>query len=133
MSTLTVLAVVGNPRPESRTHRLARTLAGALASALPEAETAEGPPEGVPGSPRHGRPGGDGAVAVLLGGSPGHRLAVDVHLTPLLPELGASVPARSMFVVESELDGFADHAAWVRAHRASLLGPLHASGAAAQS
>jgi FMN reductase len=30
----TVLAVVGNPRPESRTHRLARTLASEIAAAL---------------------------------------------------------------------------------------------------
>jgi len=52
----------------------------------------------------------------MLGGAPVHRLAVDVHLTPLLLELGASIPARGLFVLESALDGFpAAAAAWADA------------------
>ena len=39
---------------------------------------------------------GTEAVPVMLGGAPDHKLAVDVHLTPLLLELGASVPARGL-------------------------------------
>ena len=68
---------------------------------------------------------GTPAVPVLLGGVPRHALAVDVHFTPLLLELGASVPVRGLFVLESELDAFpAAAAAW-----ASHAGPrLAASG-----
>jgi FMN reductase len=54
---------------------------------------------------------------VLLGGAPNHQLAVDVHFTPLLLELGAAVPARGLFVLESEGDGFAAVAAkWAAAN-----------------
>ena len=34
---------------------------------------------------------------------PGHLLAVEVHLRPVLVELGATVPARGLYVTESEL------------------------------
>ncbi len=34
---------------------------------------------------------------------PGHLLAVEVHLRPILVELGATVPARGLFVTEPEL------------------------------
>lgn len=44
------------------------------------------------------------AIPVMVGGSPGHALAVEVHLRPLLVEIGATVPTRGLFVVESELD-----------------------------
>ncbi len=47
---------------------------------------------------------GTEAVPVMLGGAPDHRLAVDVHLTPLLLELGASVPARGLFVLDAEVE-----------------------------
>jgi FMN reductase len=64
---------------------------------------------------------GKPAIPVLLGGAPNHQLAVDVHLTPLLFELGATVPARGLFVLEQELDVFASRAAiWAQAHRAVL-------------
>ena len=144
-----VVALVGNPRPDSRTHRIARTLAAELGRVLaaPPAEEVDlavlGPAVLDPAdaasaaavertlaadvlvvaSPTYkatysgllkafldrvgtGALRGTRAVPVLLGGAPDHRLAVDVHLTPLLLELGASVPARGLFVLESELDGF---------------------------
>jgi FMN reductase len=44
------------------------------------------------------------AVPLMLGGAPIHTLAVDVHLHPLLLELGASCPTRGLFVLESELE-----------------------------
>jgi FMN reductase len=44
------------------------------------------------------------AVPVMLGGAPIHMLAVDVHLHPLLLEIGASCPTRGLFVLESELE-----------------------------
>jgi FMN reductase len=43
------------------------------------------------------------AVGVMTGGWPGHLLAVEVHLRPVLVELGATVPARGLYVTEPEL------------------------------
>jgi FMN reductase len=154
----TVVAIVGNPRPDSRTHGIARVLAGELARArgggVAEVDLAVLAPllfaadDGavaaaveqvldadalVVASPTYkatytgllkafldrigtGALGGTPAVPVLLGGAPQHALAVDVHLTPLLLELGASVPTRGLFVLESELDAFpATAAAWAGA------------------
>lgn len=45
------------------------------------------------------------AVPVMTGGWAGHLLAVEVHLRPVLVELGATVPARGLYVTEPE---FAD-------------------------
>jgi FMN reductase len=44
------------------------------------------------------------AVPVMVGASPTHALAVEVHLRPLLVEIGATVPTRGLFVLEQELD-----------------------------
>jgi FMN reductase len=44
------------------------------------------------------------AVAVMTGAAPGHALAVEVHLRPLLVELGASVPAGGLYVTEDQMD-----------------------------
>jgi FMN reductase len=54
------------------------------------------------------RYGGDGlagtvAVPVMTGGWAGHSLAVEVHLRPVLVELGSTVPARGLYVTEPEL------------------------------
>jgi FMN reductase len=54
------------------------------------------------------RYGGDGlagtvAVPVMTGGWPGHLLAVEVHLRPVLVELGAIVPARGLYVTEPDI------------------------------
>jgi FMN reductase len=43
------------------------------------------------------------AIPVMTGGWPGHLLAVEVHLRPVLVELGASVPSRGVYVTEPEL------------------------------
>jgi FMN reductase len=43
------------------------------------------------------------AVPVMTGGWAGHSLAVEVHLRPVLVELGASVPSRGLYVTEPEL------------------------------
>jgi FMN reductase len=149
-----IVALVGNPRPDSRTHRIARTLATALARAIGDAQTDEvdlavlgarvldrqdrdagaafervlAANVLVVASPTYkatysgllkafldragtGALRGVRAVPVLLGGAPDHRLGVDVHFTPLLLELGADVPVRGLFVLESELDRFDETAA----------------------
>lgn len=65
---------------------------------------------------------GTAAVPILLGGAPNHLLAVDVHFTPLLLELGASVPARGLFVLEAEFEGFPAFAAeWSARYAGRLL------------
>jgi FMN reductase len=43
------------------------------------------------------------AVPVMTGGWAGHSLAVEVHLRPVLIELGATVPSRGLYVTEPEL------------------------------
>ena len=165
MAPVRIVAVVGNPRPASRTHGLARTLAAQLAGVLPGATVEEvdlaalGPrvldqadaessaAAGlvlaadvlVVASPTYkatysgllkafldrlgtGSLAGKTAVPILLGGAPNHQLAVDVHFTPLLLELGAAVPARGLFVLESEVEGFASFAAqWAAAHGPALV------------
>ena len=159
-----IVAVVGNPRPASRTHGLARTLATELARVLPEAAVGDvdlaalGPGVLDPAddaaaaavgevlaadvlvvaSPTYkatysgllkafldrlatGSLAGKTAVPLLLGGAPNHQLAVDVHFTPLLLELGAAVPVRGLFVLESDVDGFSSFAAtWAAANAAAL-------------
>ena len=54
---------------------------------------------------RYGNNGLAGVVAVpvMTGAWPGHLLAVEVHLRPVLVELGATVPARGLYVTEPEL------------------------------
>jgi FMN reductase len=44
------------------------------------------------------------AVGVMTGAAPIHALAVEVHLGPLLVELGASIPARGLYVTEQQFD-----------------------------
>jgi FMN reductase len=46
---------------------------------------------------------GKAALPLLVMASPQHALAVEVHLRPLLAELGACVPAGGLAVLESEL------------------------------
>jgi len=46
--------------------------------------------------------GGVTAIPLMLGGSPAHSLAVEHGLRPLLVELGASVPTRGLYVLDSQ-------------------------------
>ena len=47
------------------------------------------------------------AVPLMVGGAPNHVLAVDVHLRPLLLEVGCSCPTQGLYILESELDNVA--------------------------
>lgn len=51
-----------------------------------------------------GELGGIPTVAVMTGGLPQHALAVDVHLVPVLSEIGASCPVRGLFLAGDEVD-----------------------------
>ena len=42
-------------------------------------------------------------VPVMTGAAPHHALAVEVHLRPVLVELGATLPTRGLYVTEAEL------------------------------
>ena len=44
------------------------------------------------------------AVPLMTGAAPIHALAPEVHLRPLLVELGASTPTRGLYVTESQFD-----------------------------
>jgi FMN reductase len=43
-------------------------------------------------------------VPLMVGAGPQHALAVEVHLRPVLVELGATVPTRGLYVLESQLE-----------------------------
>ena len=63
------------------------------------------------------------AVPVMVGAGAAHALAVEVHLRPLLVEIGATIPTRGLFVLEQELDALPDTiTAWL-----AQAGPLLAA------
>jgi FMN reductase len=43
-------------------------------------------------------------VPLMVGGTPEHALAPEVHLRPVLVEIGLSQPTRALFVLESTVD-----------------------------
>jgi len=145
-----VTAVVGNPKPGSRTLTAARECAQQIADVIgaPAVETFDlaelGPallawndPDVarvrdalrasavvVVASPTYkatytgllkllfdqiaaGELHGTQAVPLMVGGAPNHALAVDVHLRPLLLEVGCSCPTQGLYILESELDNVA--------------------------
>ena len=55
-------------------------------------------------------------VPLMLGATPEHALAVEVHLRPVLAELGAAMPTAGLFVLEHEHDDPAAYAAWLDRH-----------------
>jgi len=64
------------------------------------------------------------AVPLMLGAGPIHALAPEISLRPVLTELGATVPGRGLFVVDSAHDDPAAYEDWLAATRpvvASLL------------
>ena len=65
--------------------------------------------------------GGVPTVAVMTGGNAGHALAVEVHLRPVLVEIGASQPTRGLFFAGPEVDDPAPVVAeWLTAAAAPL-------------
>lgn len=57
------------------------------------------------------------AVPLMLGGSPAHSLAPELTLRPVLTELGATVPGRGLYIVDSSYDDPAAYADWLAATR----------------
>lgn len=146
-----IVVVVGNPRPQSRTHTAALAAARALSDAAALSDAGLDPvvidlsglaprlllPEPSPAveealeqvanadivlvaSPTYKGtytgllkvfldrlPGqalaGSVALPLLVMGAPQHALAVEVHLRPLLVELGATVPTPGLALLETQL------------------------------
>jgi FMN reductase len=158
-----VVVLVGNPRPESRTHDVAARAARAVAPGE-DAETVDltviasrllhpEPSVAVEDAVERVRSAsllivasptykgtytgllkafldrvpslaGVTALPILVMGSPRHALAVEVHLRPLLVELGATVPTPGLALIESDLgranEVLAEWAAVVRNGRATV-------------
>jgi FMN reductase len=58
------------------------------------------------------------SVPVMTGAAPIHALAPEVHLRPLLVELGSSTPTRGLYVTEQQFDDLDTVvASWARAAR----------------
>ena len=70
------------------------------------------------------------AVPVVVSGNPAHALAGEVHLRPLLVELGATVPARTLTLLDSRL-GEVDLTSTVDAWLDHAGGPLLRAASAA--
>lgn len=61
------------------------------------------------------------AVPVMLGGDHRHSLAVELHLKPLLAELGASTPTTGLFLLEAEGAAGSVAQAWLERWRDVLV------------
>jgi FMN reductase len=59
------------------------------------------------------------AVPLMLGAGPAHALAPEVALRPLLSELGAIVPVRALYVLDSQYDLPEAYADWL-----AVAGPV---------
>jgi FMN reductase len=60
------------------------------------------------------------AVPLMLGAGPQHALAGELHLRPLLVELGAVVPTPALFVLDSEHDRDEAYDAWLARARPAV-------------
>jgi FMN reductase len=72
------------------------------------------------------------AVPVMLGATSHHALAPELHLRPLLVELGASVPTPALYVIEHEHDRPEAYDGWLRRSR-PLIHALLASTTGART
>lgn len=65
------------------------------------------------------------AVPVMLGGHWQHAMASDLLLKPVLVELGATCPARGLFLLESEYAGGETLDAWLARSRPHVLATVN--------
>ncbi len=57
------------------------------------------------------------AIPLMLGAGPAHALAPELTLRPVLTELGATVPGRGVYVIDTDHDDPAAYADWLDATR----------------
>lgn len=57
------------------------------------------------------------AVPLMLGAGPGHALAVETSLRPVLTELGATVPVRGLYVLDATYADRTAYAPWLEVAR----------------
>ncbi|HYF72573.1 MAG TPA: NAD(P)H-dependent oxidoreductase [Nocardioides sp.] len=57
------------------------------------------------------------AVPLMLGAGPGHALAPELSLRPVLTEIGATVPAKGLYVVDAAYDDPAAYSHWLELAR----------------
>lgn len=53
------------------------------------------------------------AVPLMLGAGPGHALAPELTLRPVLSEIGATVPAKGLYILDRDHDDPAAYADWI--------------------
>jgi FMN reductase len=72
----------------------------------------------------------DGVVAVplMLGAGPAHALAPEVFLKPVLAELGALLPTRALYLLDSDFDEVSAYEPWLTAARPRIDAALRAAG-----
>jgi FMN reductase len=68
------------------------------------------------------------AVPLMLGAGPGHAMAPEVFLKPVLAELGAVMPTRALYLLDSSYDDPAAYAPWLAASHGRVLAALRPSG-----
>ena len=71
------------------------------------------------------------AVPLMLGAAPHHALAAEVHLRPLLVELGAAVPTPALYVLDREHDRPEAYDEWLGRARPLVHSLAHTTGAPA--
>jgi FMN reductase len=172
-NAVSVVVLVGNPRPRSRTHDAAQLVAEALAGRRPDrtVELADlGPALFDPGDARvaaavtavreasllvvasptykasytgllklfldglgAGSLAGVTAVPLLLGAHWRHSLAAELLLKPVLVELGATVPTRGLFLLDSEYTASEELDTWLTSARPQVAASVNAAPVRATS
>jgi FMN reductase len=64
------------------------------------------------------------AVPLMLGAGPGHALAPELTLRPVLTEIGGLVPAKGLYVVDAAFDDPAAYAHWLELARPAITAIL---------
>lgn len=64
------------------------------------------------------------AVPMMLGAGPSHAMAAELTLRPVLTELGATVPTRALYVLDTAYDDPSAYAAWLAAARPAVAAHL---------
>jgi FMN reductase len=70
------------------------------------------------------------AIPLMLGGGPGHALAPELTLRPLLVEIGASVPVRGLYILDTSHDDLDAYQAWLADARPQVAASLSGRSAA---